>query len=154
MSATELTGGCQCGAVRYTVRTASTPVVYACHCRECQKQSASAFALSVPVAIEDVEFEGGMEVYERDTDSGNRTQCYFCPRCGARVYHRSCRNDALITIKAGSLDRPGELELVAHLWVRSKLPWVMIPSDIPSHQTQPEDFNAWREDTIHSRREL
>ena len=43
-----LTGGCQCGAVRYTI--AAEPLsTYVCHCRECRRQSASAFGISVIV---------------------------------------------------------------------------------------------------------
>ena len=39
------TGGCQCGAIRYEI--SSPPVeLYVCHCRECQKQSSSAFGIS------------------------------------------------------------------------------------------------------------
>ena len=41
-------GGCQCGAVRFTV-TAPSGTVYVCHCRKCRKQSASAFGISVMV---------------------------------------------------------------------------------------------------------
>ena len=41
-------GGCQCGQVRYEVKR-DRLAVYACHCNECQKQSASAFSLSVAI---------------------------------------------------------------------------------------------------------
>ena len=43
-----LAGGCQCGAIRYAI-TAEPGPIYVCHCRECQKQSASAFGISVSV---------------------------------------------------------------------------------------------------------
>jgi len=43
-----LTGGCQCGTVRYQI-TAAPLAVYVCHCTECQRQSGSAFALSLAV---------------------------------------------------------------------------------------------------------
>ena len=43
------TGGCQCGAVRYAIGGAPL-ALYVCHCRECQKQSASAFGISLEVA--------------------------------------------------------------------------------------------------------
>jgi hypothetical protein len=43
-----LAGGCQCGAVRYEIR--GEPMsLYVCHCRECQRQSSSAFGISVIV---------------------------------------------------------------------------------------------------------
>ena len=45
---TVLTGGCQCGAVRYEI-AAEPLTVYVCHCRECRKQSASAFGISLLV---------------------------------------------------------------------------------------------------------
>jgi len=42
------TGGCQCGEVRY--ESAGEPrALYVCHCRECRKQSASAFGMSLEV---------------------------------------------------------------------------------------------------------
>lgn len=44
-----VTGGYQCGQVRYAIATPPT-VVYYCHCRECQQQSASAFGMSVRTA--------------------------------------------------------------------------------------------------------
>ncbi len=48
-----LSGGCQCGAVRYEVQ--GTPhEIYVCHCRECRKQSSSAFGISVMVRSADV----------------------------------------------------------------------------------------------------
>ncbi|MFL6835047.1 MAG: GFA family protein, partial [Xanthobacteraceae bacterium] len=44
-----LSGGCQCGGVRYEL-SAEPLTVYVCHCTECQRQSGSAFALSLAVA--------------------------------------------------------------------------------------------------------
>src|SRR5260370_2404122 len=53
-----LTGGCQCGAVRYEI--AGAPVAtYVCHCRECRKQSASAFGISVIVRAGDFNLKQG-----------------------------------------------------------------------------------------------
>ena len=43
-----LTGGCQCGGVRYEIKAAPLSL-YVCHCTECQRQSGSAFALSLAV---------------------------------------------------------------------------------------------------------
>ncbi|MBW4535755.1 MAG: GFA family protein [Pleurocapsa minor HA4230-MV1] len=42
------TGGCQCGQIRYEIQ-AEPLTLYACHCKECQKQSSSAFGMSMPV---------------------------------------------------------------------------------------------------------
>ena len=136
-------GGCQCGAVRYVV-TIEELVAYACHCRECQKQSASAFGLSVPVPSRHVEIEGAMAVYRRPTDVGGITACWFCKACGTRLYHRSEGDDDNLTIKGGSLDRSDLLVPSAHIWTKSKPPWVILPPGVPSHPTQPDDLHAWR----------
>ena len=42
------TGGCQCGSIRYRIKQEAN-MLYACHCRDCQKQSGSAFGLSLIV---------------------------------------------------------------------------------------------------------
>ena len=137
-------GGCQCGAVRYSL--ASTQIAaYACHCRECQKQSASAFAVSVPVLADALDVDGPLTAYDRATDSGSRTNCWFCSVCGTRIYHQSARSPELVTLKGGTLDDPSGLEPVAHLWVSRKQAWLVLPEGVPAFETQPDDLTAWRD---------
>jgi hypothetical protein len=51
------TGGCQCGSVRYVLTTEPIRLV-ACHCKECQRQSGSAFGMSTPVAKDSLTVTG------------------------------------------------------------------------------------------------
>ncbi len=141
---TEHAGGCQCGAVRYTL-AAEKITAYACHCLECQKQSASAFAISVPVRAHDLTIIGPLTAYERATDSGSRTNCWFCSVCGTRVYHQSARTADVVTLKGGTLDDAAGLKPVAHLWVSRRHAWVGLAADVDMFDTQPNDLKAWRD---------
>lgn len=137
-------GGCQCGQVRYTLRQPPT-AVYCCHCRECQKQSASAFGISVAMRAADVAVTGRLASWERATDLGTRTRCHFCPDCGSRVYHHGSAASDWVTLKGGSLDDPSILTPSAHIWVSRKLAWVVLDPALPAHPTQPDDLEAWRQ---------
>ena len=138
------TGGCQCGAVRYTI-TAERLAGYACHCRECQKQSASAFGVSVPVFEENFALEGETRVWSRPTDSGNITDCHFCPTCGSRLYHSGREGREWVTVKGGSLDEPDTVEFVAHIWTKRSMPWITLSEDLPQWDTQPQTLGEWKE---------
>lgn len=94
-------GGCQCGAVRYEI-VGRPARLYVCHCRECQKQSASAFGMSLTVRRDALRVTGDVADWERATDIGTRTRCFFCPNCGSRVYHQGSSRPDYLTIKAGS----------------------------------------------------
>jgi hypothetical protein len=120
-------------------------VLYACHCLECRKQSASGFGLSVPIWRENLRIEGPMSSYDRPTESGTTTRCWFCKACGVRLFHQSSRAGATATLKGGTLDILEDLTPVAHIWVSRKLPWVLLDPDTPAWETQPEDLAAWRE---------
>ena len=137
-------GGCQCGAVRYVV-SADRLVAYACHCFECQKQSASAFGISVPLPSESVRIEGSMVMHRRPTDLGTHTDCWFRETCGVSLYHQSTGETEWMTIKGGTFDHSNLLILVGHIWVKRKQPWLQLPPDMPVHNTQPDDLNAWRQ---------
>ncbi|MEL6529723.1 MAG: GFA family protein [Pseudomonadota bacterium] len=128
--------------MRYRVN-AHTLTSYACHCRECQMQSASAFGISVPVFRASVEFEGQTKSWRRPTDSGSHTDCHFCPECGSRLYHAGANRPGMITIKGGSLDNASELEPVAHIWAKSRQAWVVLPDDVPQWETQPSSQDEW-----------
>lgn len=120
-------GGCQCGAVRYELR--GEPVVLSvCHCLECQKQSASAFGMTLRVRREDFRLASGVPKYwSRPTDSGGTTHCAFCPDCGSRVWHQAASDSPLVSIKAGSLDLPVDFSSAMHIWTKRKLAGVIIP---------------------------
>lgn len=145
-----ITGACQCQRTTYRL-VSRRYAVYACHCRECQKQTASAFALSMPVWAADMSIAGTPETYVRDADSGTRTHCHFCSGCGTRLFHSSARSRDVFTVKAGTLDDARSLSPVAHLWASRKQAWVLLPPDVPCFDTQPEDLKAWRGRLLPSR---
>jgi hypothetical protein len=136
-------GGCQCGAVRYTLRGGPYPL-YACHCRDCQKQAASAFGLSMPVPLDALSLAGTLGEWERSAAGGRTTRCHFCPVCGTRLYHRSSASRSFVTLKAGTLDDTSDLRVQAHLWTCRKQPWVTLDPSLPAFDTQPDDLRGWR----------
>ena len=120
-------GGCQCGAVRYEL-TAPPVEIFVCHCRECRKQSASAFGISVIMRSADVRhLSGKLKKWSRPTDSGNTLDCFFCPECGSRVFHGDLTTAETISVKGGSLDIPPNLDQAQHIWTSRKLQGVVIP---------------------------
>ncbi|MFZ1431555.1 MAG: GFA family protein [Geminicoccaceae bacterium] len=131
-------GGCQCGALRYEV-TGATLELYVCHCRECRKQSASAFGISVIVPRSAFRLIAGTpRWWARATDSGGRLECAFCPDCGTRLWHQADATSATISIKGGSLDDPVDLGPAVHLWTARKLPGVPIPKAAARFRGEPD----------------
>ena len=146
-----VTGGCQCGKVRYALK-APPLTLYCCHCTECQRQSASAFGMSMRVRSEDVEVTGGMARYVRsETASGSALLGDFCPSCGVRLFHRRDAYGSDVSLKAGSLDDTSWLVPAGHIWTGSKQTWVVISEVELDYPGQPEDFeplkNRWRKMT-------
>lgn len=123
-----LKGGCQCGAIRY--RLLRAPVaLYACHCRDCQKQSSSAFGLSMWVERDAVEFTGAEpRIYRTSGDSGRVKLCAFCGECGTRLYHAGGgvreAGSTILSMKAGTLDDTSVVVPTSHLWTIRAQPWL------------------------------
>jgi hypothetical protein len=126
-----LAGGCQCGAVRYEI-AAPPRALYVCHCRECRKQSASAFGISVVVARAAFSVgRGNPRRWSRPTDTGRTLHCFFCPDCGSRLWHEQASGGDTVNVKGGSLDADIDLGLAVHVWTARKLPGVIIPERVP-----------------------
>jgi hypothetical protein len=121
-------GGCQCGSVRYRVE--GEPLTLAvCHCTECQRQSGSAFGMSLAVRSGDFRLLAGEpRAFNVSCDSGRTKKCVFCPSCGTRIYHQVL--EAVLSIKAGTLDDTSRLKPLAHYWTKRKQPWVVIPEGV------------------------
>ncbi|MGI9485201.1 MAG: GFA family protein [Geminicoccaceae bacterium] len=132
-----LTGGCQCGAVRYQI---STPPheVYICHCTECRRQSSSAFGISVISVHTSLELvKGEPRCWSRPTASGGVLDCFFCSECGTRIWHQG-RDDDVVSIKGGSLDHAIDVSDSSHIWTRSKLSGIVIPDHVRQCPVEPE----------------
>jgi hypothetical protein len=133
------TGGCQCGSVRY--ESAGEPLaLYVCHCRECRKQSASAFGMSFIVPRDGFRVTGGTpQFWIRNADSGRHVKCAFCPQCGSRLWHERSGVAGTVSIKAGSLDEAVDFSTAIHIWTSRKLPGLVIPPDAEQYPEEPPD---------------
>jgi hypothetical protein len=144
-----LAGGCQCGRVRFEI-TDEPLTLYCCHCTECQKQSSSAFGMSLPLKREAVRVTAGVpKAWTRIADSGNRVVCTFCGDCGTRLFHESEVNPGILVVKPGTLDDTSWLAPIGHIWTASAQAWLKPHLDGVSHERQPADglrrlSAAWR----------
>lgn len=141
-------GRCQCGQVRYRV-TGETVALFACHCTECQRQSASAFGMALWLRNHSkTVLEGELRAWVRATPTGRQLVCEFCARCGTRVFHQMKDQPDIMSIKPGSLDAMLDLEPVAHLWTSSARSWVHVPEGVLSFPENPPSFDeifaAWQ----------
>ena len=122
-------GGCQCGAVRYRL-DGKVYTLAVCHCTMCQRQSGSAFGLSLAVSRDAFQLlSGTLKTFNVTCDSGRIKECAFCTECGVRIYNRT---EGRMSVKAGTLDDTSWLEPDAHFWTGSKQPWTQIPDGVPS----------------------
>lgn len=120
-------GGCNCGKVRYKI--AGDPVVVAqCHCRNCQRQSGSAFSVNLMVRADGVETTGELTTFEdRDTLSGNPVLRRFCGICGSPIFSDLSGGGGMTIVKAGTLDDPSGMAPSVSVWTSTKWPWVELP---------------------------
>lgn len=139
-------GNCQCEAVRYEV-TANPFVQYTCHCSECQKLSSSAFSTCMQVPSESVRVISGQpKLRDRATDSGNRLTASFCGECGSVLFAQNSARPRLLTVFVGTLERPHDVEVNTHIWMRSKLPWV----EVPKGHRQFDQAADWSQDYVNA----
>ena len=128
-----LDGGCTCRAVRY--RLASRPLfVHCCHCRWCQRETGSAFALNALIESERVGLlQGEVEVIDTPSASGKGQRIARCPRCRVAVWsHYAGAGEALRFVRVGTLDEPDRLPPDIHIFTASKQPWVLLPPGTPA----------------------
>jgi len=135
--ARKLTGGCQCGKIRYEI-TGTPDALAVCHCTDCQRQSGSAFGMTLPVKEADFRLtRGEVKTYASTSAAGRGKLGAFCPECGTRIYHKPEWRKGTVSVKPGTLDDTSWLKPEMHLWTSSKQGWVMIPDGVKTFDRQP-----------------
>jgi hypothetical protein len=126
-------GGCTCRAVRY--RMTSRPLfVHCCHCRWCQRESGSAFALNAMIEWDRVvDGAGAPELVTIPTLSGKGQKVARCPTCRIALWSNYAgAGDLVRFVRVGTLDEPDRLPPDIHIFTASKQPWVVLPAGVPA----------------------
>jgi hypothetical protein len=128
--AIEYSGGCLCGAVRYTV-TGEIEDVSHCHCSMCRKAHGAAFATYASVSSQSFSFTCG-EAALRVFKSSGDTERVFCSVCGSPMLWRNpVAFPGITSFPLGSLDTPFQPVAERHIYVGSKAPWHHIRDNLP-----------------------
>lgn len=126
-------GGCTCRHVRY--RMTSKPMfVHCCHCRWCQRETGTAFALNAMIEADRVELlSGEVEVVNTPSNSGKGQKYSRCPKCRIALWSNYAgAGDAMRFVRVGTLDEPDRLPPDIHIFTMSKQPWVVLPAGTPA----------------------
>jgi hypothetical protein len=137
-------GGCTCRAVRY--RLASAPLfVHCCHCRWCQRETGSAFAINAMIEADRVELlQGAPEIVPTPSSSGKGQKIARCPRCRVALWSNyPGAGDAVRFVRVGTLDDPDALPPDIHIFTASKQPWVVLPPGAPAVEEYYDREKYW-----------
>jgi hypothetical protein len=130
-------GGCHCGAVRYTCDAEPLRVVH-CFCTDCQKLTGT--QMSTNVIVPDAAFrtvKGEPARYDTTGDSGNKVHRFFCRTCGGSLWSKPELIAGVTIIKAGSMDDSSWLEPAACIYLDSAPGWSVVPEALAGFPKMP-----------------
>ena len=127
-----LTGGCQCGAVRFAVYADKPVKIGICHCRMCQKAVGGPFISLALYRHPDFAWTKGEPAAFRSSNIASRE---FCAACGTPLsYHAD--DGEFMEITTGSFDRPDLVAPAYAVGMESKLAWVDGIGSMPGRTTE------------------
>ncbi|MBB4665003.1 GFA family protein [Conexibacter arvalis] len=124
-----LTGGCNCGAVRFEVRAPFETAGY-CHCVRCQRRSGCASSPGGMVSAAQFAVVAGADVVATWRPEGGKPKS-FCARCGGHLFSGDPHGGAeeTIGVRLGALDGDPGIRPQWHQWVASAPAWEPLPDD-------------------------
>jgi hypothetical protein len=135
-----VSGGCQCGALRYAIsgKLGSTDI---CHCRMCQKAFGSFGAVLTRVALSDFTWTRGAPATFKSSSKVDRG---FCSACGTPLFMFE-HGDDFIDLATGTLDEPAQIKKLDHqIGIESKLHWFdhlhNLPKQLTAETRNPGDL--------------
>lgn len=158
MNATESTtfeGACACGSVRF--RMTSKPMfVHCCHCRWCQRETGSAFAINALIEADRVDVVAGApEAVMTPSESGRGQKISRCPSCRVALWSNySGAGDLVHFVRVGTLLDPDCLSPDIHIFTSSKQPWVVLPPHTPAVPEYYDLNDYWPKESLQRRQAL
>ncbi|MCL1633233.1 GFA family protein [Luteimonas sp. SX5] len=128
-----LQGGCQCGAVRYSI-TGEPMLAAICHCTMCRRAHAAPAVAWAMFDESQVAFDKGQPHPYASSPDARRG---FCRDCGTQISFTASFLPGLIDISLGSLDDPEAIRPTLHYWDNEHLSWVDFADGLPRHPEFP-----------------
>jgi hypothetical protein len=120
--AKQLTGGCLCGAVQFTLED-SFSAFYQCHCKQCQQLTGSAFASNIFTNPDNIHWTSGQENIVAYVHPNRDFSKSFCATCGSALPFVTKSKTSLI-VPAGSLNEQASIEPQANIFMSEKACWL------------------------------
>ena len=127
LMAAALTGGCLCGATRFSV--SAFPRVHYCHCSMCRKATGGAFAVLGWVPRDSLKWQvdKGRKIF-RSSPIALRS---FCAACGTPLTLDYDEDRREIALHVGAFDDPATLTPLYHYGVEGRLAWADTHDGLP-----------------------
>ena len=134
-----MTGGCQCGRIRYSATLASDDA-YWCHCRMCRKATGGMAAAFVQLPRDALAWQRECDWYQ----SSPIARRGFCSVCGTPLAFDFLDPAKDLDLTVGSFDDPSPLRPVLHAGAESILDTWLDTRDLPRHYTASTESVAKR----------
>ena len=144
-----LEGGCDCRRIRCHMQTRPL-LVHCCHCRWCQRESGSSFALNAMIEADRVSLLGAApEMVDTPSAGGAGQVIARCPACRVAVWsHYAGAGPLVAFVRVGTLDTPDALPPDIHIFTASKQPWVVIPAGTPAAPEYYDREQHWPAESL------
>ena len=142
-------GRCVCGEVRYRLK-AEPIVTHCCHCRWCQRETGTAFALNAVVETANVEvLAGEPDLVQTPSASGKGQKIARCPTCRIALWsHYPGAGPNISFVRVGTLEAPDDVPPDIHIYTSSKQPWVTLPEGARSAPEFYDPKTVWSAEAL------
>jgi hypothetical protein len=123
------TGGCQCGAVRFSIAALGRPSL--CHCRMCQK-AFGAIGGALVTAKGLTWTRGALKHFQ----SSNKVRRGFCGECGTPLTFEWPDG---VEVAICAFDKPARVPPVVQLAHESRIPWAETLAALPTRPASETD---------------
>jgi hypothetical protein len=122
-----LTGGCNCGAVRFEITEPLFGGRY-CHCTRCQRRTGTAASATAAVKPGSFKVLRGEDALTAWTPSDGHEK-WFCGECGSAIFTRDPNDHSILGVRLGAVDGDPGIRPSFRQFVAYAAPWEAIPDD-------------------------
>jgi len=77
-----------------------------------------------------------------------RTTIYRCAACDTTIYSGSTRYPATYIVRGGTFDDAEVVRPGAHIWVKRKHPWIVLPDGTPQYDEDYDVDAVWPRESL------